>query len=158
MPGSAVLSPRLLLSNKMSFTSPDRVLVPVDFSEESIQAVDSALEVVQSPENIWVIHVLGSISSVEPGVVWQVIDDGVRIQHTEEALQQRLADPRYQGLHRHVVVGDPGHCIAEFAAEENMDLIMLPSHGRTGFNRLLLGSVAERVVRLAHCPVLVIRR
>ena len=48
-------------------------------------------------------------------------------------------------------------CITELAAELKADLIVLPSHGRTGLKRLLIGSVAERVVRLAHCPVLVLR-
>ena len=50
------------------------------------------------------------------------------------------------------------HEIADFAQEKKAELIVLPSHGRTGLTRLLLGSVAEKVVRLAHCPVLVLKK
>ena len=53
--------------------------------------------------------------------------------------------------------GDPGHQIAQYAEEAKADLIVLPSHGRSGLQRLLIGSVAERVVRHAPCPVLVVR-
>ncbi|MEZ6094353.1 MAG: universal stress protein [Pirellulaceae bacterium] len=53
--------------------------------------------------------------------------------------------------------GDPGSEITRFAKENDAGLIVISSHGRTGVSRLLLGSVAERVVRLAPCPVLVLR-
>ena len=56
-----------------------------------------------------------------------------------------------------VEIGDPGHRIADVAAKLGADLIVMPSHGRTGIERMLIGSVAERVLRLAHCPVLVLR-
>ena len=50
------------------------------------------------------------------------------------------------------------HVIVDYTERTDSDLIVLPSHGRTGVSRLLLGSVAERVCRYAHCPVLVLRR
>jgi nucleotide-binding universal stress UspA family protein len=56
-----------------------------------------------------------------------------------------------------VVFGAPAEEIAQFAQRDQSELIVLPSHGRTGLARLMIGSVAERVVRLAHCPVLVLR-
>ena len=54
-------------------------------------------------------------------------------------------------------IGDPGSEIVSFANEVNANMIIMPSHGRTGISRLLIGSVAERVLRLASCPVLVLR-
>jgi nucleotide-binding universal stress UspA family protein len=54
--------------------------------------------------------------------------------------------------------GDPGLIIADYADEVHADLIVIPSHGYHGVQRLLLGSVAERVLRHANCPVLVLRR
>ena len=54
--------------------------------------------------------------------------------------------------------GDPGLMIADYAADVQADLIVMPSHGYHGVKRLLLGSVAERVLRHANCPVLVLRR
>jgi nucleotide-binding universal stress UspA family protein len=56
-----------------------------------------------------------------------------------------------------VAFGDPGQRITAYAEEVGADVIVMPSHGRTGLKRLLLGSVAERVLRLAHCPVLVLK-
>ena len=57
----------------------------------------------------------------------------------------------------HVDTGDPAEKIVEVAAKLDADLIVLDTHGRTGIKRLLIGSVAEKVVRLAGCPVLVVR-
>ncbi len=57
----------------------------------------------------------------------------------------------------HTETGDPADKLVQVAAELDADLIMLGTHGRTGIKRILLGSVAERVVRLAGCPVFVVR-
>lgn len=57
-----------------------------------------------------------------------------------------------------VRIGDPGVEIVKVATELKAGLIVMPSHGRTGLKHLLLGSVAERVVRTATCPVLVLRK
>jgi nucleotide-binding universal stress UspA family protein len=53
----------------------------------------------------------------------------------------------------HLLRGDPATTIVEVAEQENCDLIVMGTHGRTGFARLLMGSVAEAVVRRANCPV-----
>jgi nucleotide-binding universal stress UspA family protein len=73
-------------------------------------------------------------------------------------LRQRLSSSRYAGIHVTVAIGDAGHEIVALAEKVHADLLVMPSHGRTGLKRLLIGSVAERVVRLAHCPVLVLRK
>jgi len=57
----------------------------------------------------------------------------------------------------HLVLGSPKGVVLEVAAELGADLIVVGTHGRTGINRLLVGSVAELIVRSAHCPVLVVR-
>ncbi len=57
----------------------------------------------------------------------------------------------------HTETGDPADKLVRVAAELDADLIMLGTHGRTGIKRILVGSVAERVVRLAGCPVFVVR-
>jgi nucleotide-binding universal stress UspA family protein len=58
---------------------------------------------------------------------------------------------------RHYLNGAADHELLEFAERENIDLIVIGSHGRTGLSRLLLGSVAEAVVRRAKCPVLTVK-
>jgi universal stress protein A len=57
-----------------------------------------------------------------------------------------------------LVLGDPAEAIVRLADEEDIELIVLGSHGRTGFSRILMGSVAESIVRKAHCPVLVYKQ
>jgi len=141
----------------MSWLPKNCVVVPVDFSEQSIQAVDLALGLVEDTAQVHVVHVLPPLAYLEPGVAWTSVDDDTRRRHTEMALKERLSGPAYAKISLHVVIGDPGQGIAEYAEKLKADLIVLPSHGRTGIKRLLIGSVAERVVRLAHCPVLVLR-
>ncbi|MEQ8786870.1 MAG: universal stress protein [Pirellulaceae bacterium] len=142
----------------MNWLPKKSVVVPVDFSEESLAALDVALQMVDRPQQLHVIHVLPELNVAEPGVIWDSIDDKSRCQHADDALREKLSDPKYVGLNLHSVVGDAGHKIADYAAECKAELIVLPSHGRTGLKRLLIGSVAERVVRLSHCPVLVLRK
>lgn len=141
----------------MSWLPKQRVVVPVDFSEESLAAVDAALEIAAGPSSIHVVHVLPELVVIEPSVAWATIDDEDRVRNTEQQLRDAFQSEKYRGIVVKVLVGDPGHSIADYAQEESADLIVLPSHGRTGLKRMLIGSVAERVVRLAHCPVLVIR-
>lgn len=141
----------------MSWLPKRCVVVPVDFSDQSLAAIDTALQLVADPSGIIVIHVLQDLSPMEPGEVWRTVDTAARIRHVTQALRERLNQAPYSGLRLEVSVGDPGHEVADLAAREKADLIVLPSHGRTGLTRLLIGSVAERVVRLAHCPVLVLR-
>ncbi len=142
----------------MGWTRQDTVVVPVDFSEDSLVAVNTALEIAAAASGVHVIHVLPELSPLEPGELWETIDERTRTEHAEKALRERLAGPKYADLKIEILFGDPGHSIAKRAAELQADLIVMPSHGRTGLAHLLIGSVAERVVRLAHCPVLVLRK
>jgi nucleotide-binding universal stress UspA family protein len=142
----------------MTWLQKNCVLVPIDFSEESFAALEPAREFVQDPSQLHVLHVLSHLHPAEPGVVWETIDDETRIKHVQEALYERLKDSEYQGVHIGILVGDPSSRIIDYAQEINADLIVIPSHGRTGLSRFFLGSVAERVVRFAHCPVMVLRK
>ena len=141
----------------MSITSPNKVMVPVDFSDQSFAAVDEALKIAQNAENIEAVYVLPELHPIEPSVVWQTVDEATRAKESRTAILKRLADPKYKGIRVAVLFGDPGSEITEHSKKAAADLIVLPSHGRTGLKRLFIGSVAERVVRLAHCPVLVLR-
>jgi len=142
----------------MAYFPKSCVIVPVDFSAESLAAVDVGLQLVDSPQHLHIVHVIIDITPLEAGEVWGVIDPQSRVQQLEKLLRERLADAKYQGVHLSVLLGEPAHGIADYAQEKHAGLIVIPSHGRTGITRLLIGSVAERVVRLAHCPVLVLRK
>lgn len=141
----------------MGWPELDTVVVPVDFSEESLAAVDTALQISGSAKALHIIHVLPELSPLEPGEMWETVDQQTRTDHVEKRLREQLSEDAYADVTVEILFGDAGHAIAHRAAELEADMIVLPSHGRTGLAHLLIGSVAERVVRLAHCPVLVLR-
>jgi nucleotide-binding universal stress UspA family protein len=90
-------------------------------------------------------------------MIWETVDNESRVRHAEIALQDILDSTPFQKIGLHVRLGEPAREIVTFAEHVKAELIVLPSHGRTGLSRLLIGSVAERVVRMAHCPVLILR-
>jgi len=120
-------------------------------------AVEVALELAAKPNDIHVVHVIPPIIAAEPGVIWDTIDDASRIVHAREEMKTKL-EAYAEGMELNVGVGDPGHIVCDLAEEVHAGLIVIPSHGRTGISRMVLGSVAERVVRHAHCPVLVLKK
>jgi nucleotide-binding universal stress UspA family protein len=142
----------------MSWFPKDRIVVPVDFSDDSFAAVKVAVSLARSPSGVHLVHVLHDIAAVEPGEVWLTVDHEARRRHADLAIQERLAKEQISGVTVHITLGDPGHEIADYAQENSAELIVMPSHGRSGIKRLLLGSVTERTLRLAHCPILVLRK
>jgi nucleotide-binding universal stress UspA family protein len=91
-------------------------------------------------------------------VVFGDVSDESRTENINEhfdELKKLLGTP---DLGTEVRVGNPGLQITEYAKELEADLIVIPSHGYHGFKRMVLGSVAERVIRLATCDVYVLRR
>lgn len=131
------------------------IVVPFDFSTHAVQAVENALLIADQPSQVHVLHVLPFLVPTEPGVIWATVDDSSRTAHVVEAMEKALPKSKYGELVFEVSFGDPGSVVTERANELGSDLIVIGSHGRTGIVRLMLGSVAERVVRLAHCSVLV---
>ncbi|MCA9034514.1 MAG: universal stress protein [Planctomycetaceae bacterium] len=134
------------------------VVVPVDFSDQSDFAVHSALSIAGDPKRLHLVHVLVPLDSVSPGVLLGDITDETRKAAVEKNLQKLAAEKGAAGANMSVLSGDPGEEISEFAKKIKADLIVIPSHGYQGFKRLVLGSVAERVIRYAECSVLVLRR
>ena len=142
----------------MSWFHKRKIVVPIDFSDESFNAFETAMEIAEQPSAVHVIHVLPDLSPAEPGVVWGEINNENRARHATEALRERLPDDSSSDVQIEIEFGDPGYRIADRAKQLEADLVVMPSHGRGGLKRLLIGSVAERVARLAHCPVLILRK
>jgi nucleotide-binding universal stress UspA family protein len=135
----------------------NRVLVPIDFSQSSFEAVENTLEWIHDPTHLHLIHVLPHISSTEPGILWKTVDNPIRQDNAHKSLKKRLSGSQYEGIEIKIMVGEPAAEIIDYANLAEMDLIVIPSHARKGLNRFFMGSVTERVVRFAHCPVLVLR-
>lgn len=141
----------------MRWPPKSNILVPVDFSAISFGAMKLGARMVTRSSSLQVIHVLPQLSPMEPGVIWGEIDDVSRAEHARKALRKKMKAARYKGAKIAIVFGDPAHEIARHAKSINASMIVISSHGRTGAAHLLIGSTAERVVRFAHCPVLVLR-
>ena len=141
----------------MNIFSKNSVLVPIDFSDESVEAIDVAPEFVRDPSYLWILHVLPHLNPAEPGVRWHTVDDQSRKQHIEKVFHERIQGAKYKGINFNVAIGTPSSEILDYAQEKKAELIVIPSQGNSGLGRFLLGSVAERVVRYSHCPVLVLR-
>ncbi len=134
------------------------VVVPIDFSDDSFAAMNVAREMVDEPSDLHVVHVLPVLEPNDPGVIWYNIDDEDRKKHAAEALQKELAKRGHDAVQVVVRFGNPGHEIAQYAKDADVGLVVLSSHGQSGLKHLLIGSVAERIVRQAHCPVLVLKK
>jgi universal stress protein A len=140
-----------------------RLLVPIDFSPTSELALQYAIDIAPPGASIHVIHVVdetGLLTSYPDGFYTEI--PGLRAQLVKGAEGQlddvikKLSAPRTM-LTTEVVVGRPAVMIVEIAKARKADVIVMGTHGRSGFAHLMLGSVAERVVRIAQCPVLAIR-
>src|SRR5215510_13240108 len=140
-----------------------RILAPADFSELSKQGLKSALELAQAfGAMLLLLHVVEPppypVEGIVPSHLGAMLLDDLERQAAHE-LAQML--PEAQGskmeVTRSVVVGIPYRKIVEVAEEEKSDLIVMTTHGRTGLSHLVMGSVAEKIVRTAPCPVLTIR-
>ncbi|MBE9139621.1 universal stress protein [Nodosilinea sp. LEGE 07088] len=141
----------------MSWLKRKLVLVPTDFSEQSYEAIAVAKEYVDDLASVKLVHVLSPLHPADPAAIWDTLSDSDRMAKVTEFLTKKLSEIGYDGVEVVTLMGDPGTQIADYAQESAADLIVMPSHGHKGITRLLMGSVAERVVRLATCPVLILK-
>jgi universal stress protein A len=141
-----------------------RMLVPTDFSAASDLAFTYALDMASRVgAAVRLLHVIddASFATAYPDGFY-VESPGLRAQLIEEAtkrLESRAAKCAAAGIDAtvEVAVGRPARVIADTAINRGTDLIVMGTHGRSGFAHLVLGSVAERLVRTAPCPVLTVR-
>lgn len=138
------------------------ILVPTDFSDYADQAVDYAIELATTLEArltfLHTIHLtplaMGEMGAMS--IVPYLEEIETDAQQRMEALLNRVHQEGLQG-ETVIVHGVPFQSIIETVKDKNVDLIVMGTHGRTGLTHALMGSVAEKVVRLAPCPVLVTR-
>lgn len=141
----------------MTWFSNKTIVVPVDLSQHSLDALDQALTMADSAKQIHIVQVLHDTVAMATEIPLSPFEMEAQINETKKTLFDRFKDEKYRGLSVYVSYGDPGTEIAKYAEDVKADLIVISSHGRRGWKRFLIGSVAERVVRLAHCPVFVLK-
>ena len=139
-----------------------RILVPTDFSDDAGAALTYALGLAQPfGAAVALLHVVEDplAAGVWSSEVYTAQIAGLQINLVRDA-EQRLkeyAAERGGPITTEVRTGPAAHVILDFAREQAFDLIVMGTHGRTGLAHVVMGSVAERVVRLAPCPVLTLR-
>jgi len=138
-----------------------RIVVPTDFSACSEEAWRVARSVAATSHGELVLtHVLTEAPLYRESILTQVrpVYEGAR-KWAEGALGDWVAKARAEGLNARAALrtGVAYQQVVALATDERADLIVIGTHGRGGIDRALLGSVADRVVRLAPCPVLTVR-
>jgi nucleotide-binding universal stress UspA family protein len=134
-----------------------KIIVPTDFSSASEEALRWATSLARdSGATLLIVHV------EEPPMAYAGELPLVPDEETRDELRRSLLGtlpPDASVAYEHkLLVGDPATAIVVVAEDEHADLIVMGSHGRKGITRLLMGSVAEAVVRRAKCPVLTVKQ
>lgn len=138
-----------------------KILVPLDGSKLAENAIPHAVSLATTSGATLLLARAMLLPVVSPAA-WTTIDIA-KIREQEEKAIKKYLDDLAAGLkekgHTVEVValeGEAADVLLDVAEKERVDLIVMTSHGRTGLNRWLFGSVAEKVVRHAHCPVLTV--
>ncbi len=138
----------------------DKILIATDGSDNSKAAVEKGLMIARQCESaVYVVYVIDmSTLSAAPLVTPAAVDVFHQLEvegkNTVERVKTMANDLNVKTF---VISGRPAHEITEFAVENKVDLIVIGSHGTGGIERMLLGSVADKVIRTANQPVLVVR-
>ena len=131
-----------------------KILFPTDFSQLSDNALQHATTLArETGATLVILHVEEPPIAYGGGEMYYGIPDPDQDEMRRMLNEIRPTDPSVHFEHR-MVMGDPAGEIVKIADEEHVDMIVMGTHGRTGLSRVLMGSVAESVVRRASCPVL----
>ena len=140
-----------------------KILLPTDFSNYSAAATKYACELATKFDaELHLLHTLETHLASTPNFGFG-LDLPKYVSESKAAAEKSLAgvlDPKWsagRNVVMAVVEGSPKVEIIRYARKQNMDLIVLSTHGRTGLAHVIMGSVAETVVRTAPCPVLTVR-
>ncbi len=140
----------------------EKILVPTDFSACSDAAVKYGREMCRAfGASLHLLHVVQDPYTQPWAAEAFPAPLGEMLNQWQEQARQRLATllpaEEQAGVTTATVVGSPFNEIVRYAEEQQIDLIVIGTHGRGGLGHMLLGSVAEKVVRKAPCPVLTVR-
>ncbi|MEZ4288395.1 MAG: universal stress protein [Polyangiales bacterium] len=133
-----------------------RVLIATDLSDASKAAVDKGFALARSANAVVeLVYVVDTNDFITPAAL---LDTTNHEKQATDALQAIAQSGTGLALHVHLLKDrQPAHAICMFAKSHNVDLIVVGSHGRTGMEAWLIGSVAERIARHASCDVLLVR-
>ncbi len=137
-----------------------KILYPTDFSEASYEALKAANELaLHFSAELCLVHVVSPVVPASPEFAPGVLPLQEMQASAEKSLQEVALQRVSKELHvrQMVVLGGAADEIIRMSKENRADLIVIATHGQTGWRHMVFGSVAEKVVRLSPCPVLTIR-
>ena len=137
----------------------DRILIATDDSEPARKAVSEAIS--QADAFDASLHAVSVIETAEPQPAYNDPEiDPEGDEHAEQAVQRVVSEANSRALDQEVVSsilrGQPASAVLQYANDHDIDLVVVGTHARTGIDRLMVGSVAERIVRESPVPVVTI--
>lgn len=142
----------------------NKILCPYDFSEHANEALLYAIKLADADTLILLINAIQLPNTIDPyGFVYYQIDSDELKKSTQESMAKKIAElksdyPTLKFESKIELENDPATYICDIQVKENFDLIVIGSHGRKGLGRILLGSIAESVMRETNCPVVVVKK
>jgi len=145
--------------------TPKSIIVPTDFSEYSQKALQSAVDIAERTNaRVYLVHVVDRIQQcvtdycINEGTMRQIENESLNISREKMRKEvDAISKSRNVNISFDVKAGIPSEEILKEQEAKNADLIVIASHGRTGILKHLTGSVADRVIHYARCPVLLVR-
>lgn len=136
-----------------------KILIATDGSKRTQNAVEMGLNIAKERgSKVYAVYVVDTVTftSIPMDVTWENMyqllkDEG------EEAVKAVKDGAPDVDVETHVLEGNPAAELTKFAVDNGVELIVMGTLGKSGIDRILLGSTAEKVIRIAHCPVLVIK-
>jgi nucleotide-binding universal stress UspA family protein len=133
------------------------ILFPTDFSTLGQTALEMATSLARDRgAKLLIVHVEEPPMAYGGGEFYNGLDEPNR-EELQRMLSKVVPTDLSVGYEHRLMIGTPAGAIVHMAEKEGVDMIVMPTHGRTGLLRLLMGSVAEEVVRKAKCPVLTVK-
>ncbi len=141
----------------------EKILFPTDFSKGSDNALLYAIDLAkQYNATLFILHIIYDVIQTTgwdvPHLPLEQLDKDLTAsseQKLDKFSEEAVRD--LEKVEKRTITGVPYQEIVQFAEDEKIDLIVIGTHGRTGLDRVFFGSTAERVVRMAPCPVLSVR-
>jgi nucleotide-binding universal stress UspA family protein len=140
-----------------------RILFPTDFMEGSKEAIPYAVDLAKKyGARLYLIHVIHDVTRATglyvPHVAVDELFKGMYQEAEKQIRKEYLEELRgFEDIQYDILRGIPYEEITKYAEENDIDLIVIATHGRKGLDRLFFGSTAEKVVKHARCPVLTVR-
>jgi nucleotide-binding universal stress UspA family protein len=139
-----------------------QILIATDGSETANEAADFGIEMIGcSGAKIYAIYVIDitPYRSVPLDKIWskEVLDDFEKEGHEATSYVEKIGKAAGAEVESRVLKGNPAEKILSFAEDNNIDMIIVGSLGKSGYERVLVGSVSEKIIRHAKVPVLVVR-